>query len=72
MQSRENHFMKAAMLHSQFETLERPDSEEAIRVPVDSEIDEILAAIQLAVRKRMRPEASWAASRERTAGEPMA
>ncbi|MGB3717572.1 MAG: gluconokinase [Candidatus Promineifilaceae bacterium] len=45
MQDRQNHYMKPEMLRSQFEELEPPGDEEAIRVPIDRSVDDILALI---------------------------
>lgn len=46
MQARQNHYMKADMLRSQFETLEPPAAEEAIIiVPINQSVDDILAQL---------------------------
>jgi len=45
MQARQNHYMKADMLHSQFETLEQPEANEAIIIPIDQDVADILAMI---------------------------
>jgi gluconokinase len=45
MLSRRNHYMKPEMLQSQFEALEPPRANEAIIVPIDQEVDDILAQI---------------------------
>jgi carbohydrate kinase (thermoresistant glucokinase family) len=45
MQARPDHYMKAEMLQSQFETLEVPDEGEAITIPIDRSVEEILAQI---------------------------
>lgn len=45
MQARQDHYMKAEMLRSQFEALEVPDEDEAIKVSIDQSVDEILAQI---------------------------
>lgn len=49
MQLRQNHYMKPEMLHSQFEALEPPSAEEAIRVPIDRSVDDILAQVVQAI-----------------------
>lgn len=51
MQSRENHYMKPEMLRSQFEALEPPNKEEAIRVPVDRPVDDIMDLILQTISK---------------------
>jgi gluconate kinase len=43
MQARQDHYMKPEMLHSQFETVEPPKEDEAITIPIDQSIDDILA-----------------------------
>ncbi len=45
MQARQNHYMKAEMLHSQFKALEPPDEDEAIAAPIDQTVDDILTQI---------------------------
>ncbi len=45
MQTRQAHYMKADMLRSQFEALEQPAANEAITVPIDQDVDGILATI---------------------------
>ncbi len=45
MQARQNHYMKAEMLHSQYDALEPPAEDEAIAVPIDQTVDDILAYI---------------------------
>ena len=45
MQDRQDHYMRAEMLQSQFEALEEPDEDEAIKVPIDQSVDDILAQI---------------------------
>ncbi len=52
MQARQNHYMKAEILHSQFETLEPPDDEEAFNIPIDQAVDDILAQIIQAMLTR--------------------
>jgi gluconate kinase len=37
--------MKPEMLRSQFEALEEPEGEEAIRIPINRPVDDILALI---------------------------
>jgi carbohydrate kinase (thermoresistant glucokinase family) len=49
MQARENHYMKPEMLRSQFEALELPEGEEAIWIPIDGSVDEVLALVLEAV-----------------------
>jgi gluconokinase len=49
MQARENHYMKPEMLRSQFEALELPEGEEAMRIPIDGSVDEVLALVLEAV-----------------------
>ena len=45
MQTRQNHYMKADMLRSQFEALEQPGANEAITIPIDRDVEGILAMI---------------------------
>ena len=45
MQTRQDHFMRSEMLQSQFETIEPPDEDEAIKVTIDQSVDDILAQI---------------------------
>jgi gluconokinase len=45
MQTRQDHYMRSEMLQSQFETIEPPDEDEAIKVPIDQSVDDILAQI---------------------------
>ncbi len=45
MQARKDHYMKAAMLQSQFDALERPGENEAMRIDIDQSIDEILKQV---------------------------
>ena len=45
MQDRQDHYMKAEMLRSQFEALEAPGEDEAIRISIDQTVDEILTQI---------------------------
>ncbi len=45
MQARQNHYMKAEMLHSQFEALEPPDEDEAIAASIDQTVDDIVTQI---------------------------
>ncbi|GAB4262903.1 MAG: gluconokinase [Candidatus Promineifilaceae bacterium] len=46
MKKRENHYMKADMLQSQFDTLEPPGAEEARIINVNRSIKDILALIE--------------------------
>lgn len=50
MLERRSHYMKPEMLRSQFEALEPPRASEAIIVPIDQKVDDILAQILLAIR----------------------
>jgi gluconokinase len=43
MQARPDHYMKASMLHSQFDALEPPGPDEALAVSIDAPADEIVA-----------------------------
>ncbi len=55
MQARQNHYMKAEMLQSQFDTLEMPDPDEAITIDIDQDIESIVAVIENQIRwKRKR------------------
>ena len=45
MQARQNHYMKAEMLQSQFDTLEPPEADEAVIIEIDQDIESILALI---------------------------
>ena len=45
MAARPNHYMKAAMLQSQFDTLEEPDDKEAIRIDITESINAIVETI---------------------------
>jgi len=45
MAARPNHYMKAAMLQSQFDTLEEPDDKEAIRINISESINAIVETI---------------------------
>lgn len=45
MHTREDHYMKADMLRSQFKDLEPPTAAEALRVPIDQPVDVILTRI---------------------------
>ena len=51
MRSRSGHYMKADMLQSQFEALETPDEDEAIKVSIDQNVDEILMQISQTIRQ---------------------
>jgi gluconokinase len=42
MQARQDHYMKAEMLQSQFNALERPDENEAIQIDIDQSVEDIL------------------------------
>ncbi|MCA9947027.1 MAG: hypothetical protein KC449_26280, partial [Anaerolineales bacterium] len=46
MQARQNHYMKAEMLQSQFDALEPPSADEAITIAIDQEIKLILSHIE--------------------------
>jgi len=46
MQARKNHYMKADMLQSQFDTLEPPGADEAVIINIDQSIETILEQIQ--------------------------
>ncbi len=46
MQARQNHYMKAEMLQSQFDTLEAPGAEEAITINIDKDIERIIELIE--------------------------
>lgn len=45
MQARPGHYMKADMLHSQFETLEPPTTVEAVTIPIEQDVAAIVAQI---------------------------
>jgi len=45
MQMRQNHYMKAEMLQSQFDTLEVPDELEALIVPITRSVEDIVSTI---------------------------
>ena len=45
MQARQDHYMKAEMLRSQFEALERPDENVAIRIDIDQDVSDILQQV---------------------------
>ena len=45
MKARKDHFMKADMLQSQFDTLESPSAHNTLIVSIDGEVDEIIAEI---------------------------
>jgi gluconokinase len=49
MQERQDHYMKPEMLRSQFEALEPPREDEAIKIPIDQTVDDILAQIELII-----------------------
>jgi carbohydrate kinase (thermoresistant glucokinase family) len=42
MQARHDHYMKAEMLQSQFDALERPDENEAMRIDIDQSVNDIV------------------------------
>lgn len=46
MQARQNHYMKAEMLQSQFDTLESPGADEAFTIDIDQDIESILKQIE--------------------------
>ncbi|MCP4356622.1 MAG: gluconokinase [Chloroflexi bacterium] len=46
MQARQNHYMKAKMLQSQFAVLESPSADEAFMIEIDQDIENILANIE--------------------------
>lgn len=46
MQARQNHYMKAEMLQSQFDTLEPPGVDEALTIQIGQNIESILKSIQ--------------------------
>ena len=45
MQQREGHYMKAEMLHSQFDALEEPDSDTAVVVDINQDIPAMISEI---------------------------
>ena len=45
MQQREGHYMKAEMLHSQFDALEEPDSDTAVVVDIDQDVPAMITEI---------------------------
>jgi len=45
MQARQDHYMKAEMLRSQFDALERPDESVAIRIDIDQDVSDILQQV---------------------------
>jgi gluconokinase len=45
MQTRSNHYMKADMLHSQFDALEPPAASEAVTIPIAQDVATIVAQI---------------------------
>jgi len=45
MQARQDHYMKAEMLRSQFDALERPDENEAIQIDIDQDVSDILQQV---------------------------
>ncbi len=49
LSTRQDHYMKPEMLHSQFATLEPPLADEAIIVSIDQDMDHILAQIIQAI-----------------------
>lgn len=49
MQERQNHYMKPEMLRSQFEALEPPGEDEAIRIPINQTVEDILARIEVMI-----------------------
>jgi gluconokinase len=53
MESRPDHYMKADMLHSQFDALEPPGANEADIIPIDQDVDAMVA--QILQRHMKRP-----------------
>lgn len=45
MQARQDHYMKADMLQSQFEALEPPDTTEAIHISIEQPVNQIITQI---------------------------
>jgi gluconokinase len=45
IQARDDHYMKAGMLQSQFDALEEPSEDEALMLSVERDIDDLVAAI---------------------------
>jgi gluconokinase len=45
MSARQNHYMKAEMLRSQFETLEEPDGDEALVIGIENDVESIVEMI---------------------------
>ena len=45
MQARANHYMKADMLQSQFDTLETPGRDEAVQIDISQEVAQIVTEI---------------------------
>jgi gluconokinase len=54
MQARQDHYMKAEMLQSQFDALEIPDESEAITVSIDQSVDEVMAQTIAALQKKIK------------------
>ncbi len=54
MSQRKDHYMPLTLLHSQLRTLERPGADEAdvLRIDIDAETDEVIAAAAQALRQR--------------------
>ncbi len=46
MHARQNHYMKAEMLQSQFDTLEPPSTDEAFTIEIDQDIESIVEIIE--------------------------
>ena len=46
MQARPNHYMKAEMLQSQFDTLEPPTPEDACIISIENDVESIVAAVR--------------------------
>ncbi len=46
MQTRQNHYMKAEMLKSQFDALEPPGTDKAITIEIDQDVENILQLIE--------------------------
>ncbi len=45
MTARQGHYMKAEMLRSQFETMEEPDSDEALVIDIENDVESIVEVI---------------------------
>jgi gluconokinase len=51
MQTREDHYMKAEMLHSQFDALEQPGPDEAITVSIEADQEQIVTTVLAHLQK---------------------